>query len=69
MRHLLADTMTRYLGPSPHLQATAKVQIFAERSKSGRGAEVERSGALENANMIGDCAVMLTKRKPPERSG
>ena len=69
MRHLQAKAGVTRLRPSLHLQATAKVQIFVERSKGGRGAEVERGGTRENANMIGDCAVMLTKRKPPERSG
>lgn len=51
------------------LQATAKVQKSSERCKSGRRTEQERSGALADNNMIADCAVMIAKRKPPERSG
>lgn len=61
MRHLIADAMTRYRGLSPHLQATAKVQIFVERSKSGRGAEVERSGACENDIMKAISAARMAK--------
>lgn len=69
MRHLLAGAAPNQAADGAHLAVTAKVQIFAERSKSGRVLEVERSGTPANGNMIGDCAVMLTKRKPPERSG
>lgn len=69
MRHLLADSMTRYRGLSLHLQATAKVQIFAERSKPEGAPRRTRGGAEVAYKLQPLCAVMLTKRKPPEKSG
>ena len=59
MRHLLAEPAESRIRIRAHLAATAKVQIFAERSKSGRGAEVERSGARENAIMTPKTAACI----------
>ena len=51
MRHLPAEAAPTRAGTGTHLPVTAKVQIFAERSKSDRGLEVERSGTPANGNM------------------
>lgn len=51
MRHLLAEPAPTHTGAWAHLPATAKVQIFSERSKSGAVAERLRSGSQPNGNL------------------
>lgn len=61
MRHLLAEQSMTRLRPSLHLQATAKVQKYSERSKSGAGTECLRRESLPHGNMIAISACRMAK--------
>lgn len=69
MRHLPAEAAPTHGSDGIHLAASAKVQIFAERRKPEGAPRRTRGGAEVAYRMTAECAVLLTKRKPPEKSG
>lgn len=61
MRHLPAEAAPTKAVTRIHLPATAKVQIFSERSKGGAAAALLRSGSQPHGKLIAIPAARMAK--------